>query len=431
MMHLISHLHTKMNKLAAQITLTTISLLSTSALISLPPLQQDQEDALPQLYPTGFTAYVCAILLLAFGLPHGALDHILYHLALKKKSELQGSTGLRNELISSTFFSKSSHSRPDHCMQASCIHSFTFYINYLGMMTCWGVSWVLWPLTSFWSFLAVSAWHFGEGDLGDLEVSDHFKPLLFLSRGCLIIGMTMTIQPKVTLPIIQHLINMPQDFFYSLSEVVPLSVCVFHFTTLWRLWCLVLIQQDGPDFATTKAESKEISHKNNCVVFPATKKPLTTTNLAIETAKSVLFVCLFVFLNPLVAFSIYFGCWHGLGCIFDFIEWLKTNEWAGFHAHNIRKEKREEASLITLSDLLYFYQLAAPYTLVSLFGMQFLYLLATWMDTAAFSIMNGLDIFMVWAVFIGCISVLTGGHVWVLLGMYWPLAWDADPLGVE
>ena len=84
-----------------------------------------------------------------------------------------------------------------------------------------------------------------------------------------------------------------------------------------------------------------------------------------------------------------------------------------------------------MADFFYFYLLAAPYTIISLCGMFCLYFLATWMDTPAFTIMQGLDVLMVWAVFIGCISVLTGGHVWVLLGMYWPLVWDADPLCVN
>lgn len=453
-----------MRKLTAQITLTSISLLSVT-LISLHS-PHDHDDLDPKLsrstslYPAGLTAYLCAILILAFGLPHGALDHILYHLARKNKAELQAalsktstdtpSKGQRPDVAKSVSSSRSRSApmaTPPNLKQPSTIHSPTFYLNYLGMMSCWGISWVLWPFTSFWSFLAVSAWHFGEGDLGCLAVSKPFKPFLFLSRGCLIIGLTMTVQPEVTLPIIQHLINMPQEYFCSLSEMVPPVVCVFHFTTLWRLWCLVLIQ-DGqavtnssphpptiskPQHSPSNTSASSYHPQRNNLVFPATRKSLNARNLAIETAKSALFVSMFIFLNPLVAFSIYFGCWHGMGCICDFIEWLKTNECAGFSLQLLKHESGEtvDASVITMADFLYFYLLAAPYTIISLCGMFSLYFLATWMDTAAFTIMQGLDVLMVWAVFIGCISVLTGGHVWVLLGMYWPLVWDADPLSVN
>jgi hypothetical protein len=246
-----------------------------------------------------------------------------------------------------------------------------------------------------------------------------------MSRGALIIGLTMTCQPTVTLPIIQHLIQMPDSFFFSFSEIVPSIVCIFHFMTLWRLWCLVLFQS----FPFSKSHHNSLESN----FFPVHKELLSIDNLLIETLKSTLFTTLYLFLNPLFAFSLYFGIWHGLGCIHDFIQLLKQQQWAGF-APPLKQMYRSRSissieTTVSIKEYLLFYQLAAPYTLVSIIGMGFLYLL--WELVNQGQIVVNLKLSLVWAVFIGCISVLTGGHVWVVLGMYWPEYWEADPVGMK
>ena len=195
---------------------------------------------------------------------------------------------------------------------------------------------------------------------------------------------------------------MPESFFFSFSEIVPSIVCIFHFMTLWRLWCIVLLQS-----SPCKAFLRD-DYRPPGVVFPSDKEILSVNNLIHETAKSLLFTYLYQLLNPLFAFSIYFGIWHGLGCIHDFIIWLKQNDWAGLK-QNLLESKEENVSI---NDYIFFYKLAAPYTLVSIFGMGILYIL--WGLFRHDQNLIDLNLSLVWAVFIGCISVLTGGHIWCI-----------------
>lgn len=85
--------------------------------------------------------------ILLFGIPHGAIDHIL-------------------------FFRKRSMSQ------------FRFYTLYLGLILLFVLAWLYYPITSFIFFLVLSAFHFGESQFVDAELSlFKFKPVLFLFWG--------------------------------------------------------------------------------------------------------------------------------------------------------------------------------------------------------------------------------------------------------
>jgi Brp/Blh family beta-carotene 15,15'-monooxygenase len=85
--------------------------------------------------------------ILLFGIPHGAIDHIL-------------------------FFRKRTMSQ------------LKFYTLYLGLIVLFVVAWIYFPITSFLFFLVLSAFHFGESQFVDAELSlFKFKPVLFLFWG--------------------------------------------------------------------------------------------------------------------------------------------------------------------------------------------------------------------------------------------------------
>jgi Brp/Blh family beta-carotene 15,15'-monooxygenase len=88
-----------------------------------------------------------SLVILAFGIPHGAIDHVLFF----KKNE---------------------------------ISQVKFYGVYLGLTLLFLVGWLFQPLWSFVFFLVLSAFHFGESQLNDLRLKKSFlKPLLFLTWG--------------------------------------------------------------------------------------------------------------------------------------------------------------------------------------------------------------------------------------------------------
>ena len=74
-----------------------------------------------------------SIFILAFGIPHGAIDHILF---FKKKTTTQ----------------------------------LKFYSVYLGLILAFLVCWLYLPMWSFMLFLFISAFHFGESQLEDISI---------------------------------------------------------------------------------------------------------------------------------------------------------------------------------------------------------------------------------------------------------------------
>ncbi|MBL6872445.1 MAG: Brp/Blh family beta-carotene 15,15'-dioxygenase [Flavobacteriales bacterium] len=87
-----------------------------------------------------------SVLILLFGIPHGAIDHVL-------------------------FFRKRKMSQ------------FKFYAIYLGLIVAFVLLWFWQPVVSFVIFLLLSAFHFGESQLVDIKLSQKWRPILFFSWG--------------------------------------------------------------------------------------------------------------------------------------------------------------------------------------------------------------------------------------------------------
>ena len=98
------------------------------------------------------------ICVLVFGIPHGALYHIMhYHLCQKSFN-------------SSVLPHKSSHLRRSTRLSATnkptdsngFAYQAVFYASYLIIMLAWAIGWVVSPFMTLTLFLIVSAYHFGE-----------------------------------------------------------------------------------------------------------------------------------------------------------------------------------------------------------------------------------------------------------------------------
>ncbi|HKK40157.1 MAG TPA: Brp/Blh family beta-carotene 15,15'-dioxygenase [Cryomorphaceae bacterium] len=85
------------------------------------------------------------------GIPHGAIDHIL-------------------------FLEKSSWS------------PVVFYIFYLGLIGLYVILWLMAPAASMALFLALSAYHFGQSQFADLKLSRKLKPILYFSWGSTVLS---------------------------------------------------------------------------------------------------------------------------------------------------------------------------------------------------------------------------------------------------
>ena len=93
--------------------------------------------------------------ILFFGIPHGAIDHVLF---FKKKSMTQ----------------------------------LKFYGLYLGLIVLFVLLWLKFPVISFIFFLILSAFHFGESQFIDAKLTlRNFNPLLFLFWGLALLATLM------------------------------------------------------------------------------------------------------------------------------------------------------------------------------------------------------------------------------------------------
>ncbi|KAI8606793.1 beta-carotene 15,15'-dioxygenase-domain-containing protein, partial [Chytriomyces sp. MP71] len=236
----------------------------------------------------------------------------------------------------------------------------------------WAAAWINLPILTFWAFLTVSAYHFGEGDLNHMSSTMLVSPAaMYLSRGLMLIGSIATSQPTKTLPIIASMTRM-QDA----SALLPNSDWIYRASIAQHIILTTLhVLLSEAQYATW----------------------------ATELWKCILFTGLFFALDPLTAFAVYFGIWHSLGSIADEIIFLKSRNAAW------NRTSSSSNADIQMLDVLRFYRNAAPFTLLSVLGMLGFLLLVTGghvsVDVGATTL---------WSVFVVSISILTGPHMWVM-----------------
>jgi hypothetical protein len=91
---------------------------------------------------------VMILALFCIGIPHGALDHILY-------SALESARNKKRDVKVKSDSKNKNHSK--WMIPVAC-----FYVNYLMIMIIWASVWYINSTIAFWAFLAISCYHFGE-----------------------------------------------------------------------------------------------------------------------------------------------------------------------------------------------------------------------------------------------------------------------------
>ena len=145
----------------------------------------------------------CSMLIIAFGIPHGALDHILF---FKKRNTSQ----------------------------------IKFYSIYLGLVLSFIILWIYFPLLSLTLFLIISAFHFGESQFEEIEIKKYTHSLLLY----LIWGLSLLIN------LIFYNVNELNDFttffedtesFYYLynHEYITYGFILFNIVTVCMLLNLI------------------------------------------------------------------------------------------------------------------------------------------------------------------------------------------------
>lgn len=271
-----------------------------------------------------------AVIIVFTGIPHGALDH---------------EVAKQNSKISNQVFSP-----------------LKFHARYLVSMLIYGFIWYIFPTLSFYLFIMISAFHFGETDL--IFDSTHFPllgVLLQISYGLLILFIILFLHIDTVLPIIQKV-----NIFSPVNTNILQrdSVAYFAISLSFSFFLLTLIAY----MYFCKSEIRDFRYLFAIILF--------------------VFICALILPLPL-CFIIYFGLWHSIISLENIRQ----------HLSKTKKEIISWKSLMIKS---------IPLTAVSLLG---LFSIAYFWDLE-----NNINL-VIMALFIG-ISILTLPHLEVMSKMY-------------
>ena len=200
---------------------------------------------------------VVMVVVAAFGIPHGAIDHLV-----------------------ATAIGPSAPSPPTRNAAAQ-IRSMRFHFAYLGAMVAYGLVWLTVPAVALAGFLLLSVHHFGQSDLAYLQLAPWSQGVIQLSRGLLLVGLLLVANLEQVSPVIEQMGGFDPFEWAWLGR---------HTAT----WSLALLGQHFVVglFVCTKVRNRDIIQRE------------VVTVIALTT--------LFFAADPLIGFAVYFGLWHSL-----------------------------------------------------------------------------------------------------------------------
>lgn len=241
-----------------------------------------------------------SIIIIITGIPHGALDHEV----------AKQSSALKNQIFSAK----------------------KFHARYISSMLLYGIVWYLFPTLSFYLFLLISAFHFGETDLPiDSPKVPLIGVLLQVSYGLLILFIILFVHIDTVLPIIQKInIFSPELINYLQGNNIALVAISASFI----FFILMLI-------------ASYMIHKKNIVELW-------------HLLKLVSFVLISALILPLpLCFIIYFGLWHSITSLENIRQHLSKskNETLSWQSLMIQCVPLTAISLVGLFSVIFFLDL--------------------------------------------------------------------------
>jgi beta-carotene 15,15'-dioxygenase len=269
---------------------------------------------------------VLGLVILLVGMPHGAIDHII--------SEKLGS------------------------WHGDSSKKIWFYSWYIGLVAIYSLLWVFYPLFSFALFMIITWYHFGQADTERYNLDGWKKRLMHFSRGFTIVGLIAYGDIEYASGVIESitdfsLVNFTQQFVSTESTA--------YFVASFYPVCFLLI---------------------------AAFRPFTSKEFVSSFVDAIAVSALFLFADPVWAFSIYFGMWHSYNHVRVMLKYLNDNE--------------------NQLNFGWFYKESFIYSLLSYIGILFVYNI-----TNAF----GQEEYLVSLLF-AAISVLTLPHMLVVEKLY-------------
>lgn len=255
------------------------------------------------------------------------------------------------------------HGAIDHIMAAEIFglnrtlkDHLLFYSSYLFIMLLVATLWYYIPIAGMILFLVISIYHFGQADMEDFMIKKPLNRIWQSARGIFIIGLIIFVEPSITYPIMSEAMQISEAAFTS--QMPDATITCGLIVIGYFLISLIGYFQN---------RFKEIG------------------SFAFD---STILAGILILTGPLIGFALYFALWHSAG-----------------HINEMREYFKSKGKSLTLSQ---FYMKAAPFTLVSLFGLAVL---------AGINRAFGLEEQFLSLMFI-LISVLTLPHMFIVDRMY-------------
>lgn len=276
-------------------------------------------------------AFLSACLLFT-GIPHGAIDHVIF-----AQQQKPGSFSLIRQ----------------------------FFLPYLLLIAVTSISWLLAPQVTFWIFLGIAAYHFGQSQLYYFPRSRFrgFRALLYLLWGIFFLSWLWTSHWE------SQVANLETMFRWNLNAHEPL-----HQLVVALRWISAFVV---PLAIIGLCLQKKIS------------LPAAITELGVL----IILVYMVQQLPLYTAFALYFGLWHATRVMCTEFSYLKTTGKSNLSVRQFLKE-------------------FIPFSLLSLVGLVLLGIAGIIWDIRV-------SPFMLFLVFI---SALTTPHAWVMERMYGQLS---------
>jgi Brp/Blh family beta-carotene 15,15'-monooxygenase len=203
---------------------------------------------------TAVSFAVVAATVILFGIPHGAVDHLVAAEPRRSGDETQTRRFDRR-----------------------------FHMEYVGAMLAVGLVWFLVPAAALFIFLVISVHHFGQSDLAWCLLPMARQLPLQWSRGLLLVGFPLVAHLDTIAPIIDRLRGgRPDQWNWLYDHAIA--------------WCVGLVLQH--------VVVGVVSCRNMDVA---------ATWIRREVIGVGVIVVLFAVTDPLIGFAVYFGLWHSLG----------------------------------------------------------------------------------------------------------------------
>jgi Brp/Blh family beta-carotene 15,15'-monooxygenase len=202
-------------------------------------------------------------LMVITGIPHGAVDHVVYQYVEEGQDDASESKlSLKN--LSSRYG--------------------RFFLVYLGIIAAYSLLWILLPQLCLAIFLLMSFYHFGQSQLYYLKMPEKslLKIMLYLSWGALVIGGIIFFNYEASAEVLSGIVAMPELISRKTAFKLLILLGAFTLTGL---------------------------------ILAYFKRNLSFRQLLFELSSLVLLTGLFYLAPLLIAFAIYFGLWHSLKAI--------------------------------------------------------------------------------------------------------------------